>query len=516
MPDETAVTEATGRGDSANEVDAAAYERDAIQLARADPSFFGEYVFGWKSQGCHDEWQDLCTNQRRLVIFAPVEHGKSSQISMVRLLWEIGHNPNIRAALVSNTSGQAQKFLGVVRQTIGFNKRYQQVFPHVRQERRRGRIMGWQDSHIVVEREDLSNKDFTVQAGGLLGAIMGARIDLAILDDVLDFDNTLTPTQRRRTVEWLKNTIISRLTARARLWMIGNAWHDEDVMHWAAKNASFHMVSYDAEDDLWPELEIMPNGEIVGWPKVRLRQRRDEVGLVEYNRSMRNIAMREGSSDDFDLDAIEACIELAETAGMNLVGSYSRNDLAVYCGVDLAAGKRAKSGETVFFVGGVDPRGVKRVLSIQAGRWGLVEILKRFLHVQMFFRPTLFMVENNSLQEWVVDLLRKRPDVLALLAQNIDGTLEGLTDTARHIRVKGFTTGTNKADPELGVRAMAVDFAAHKWRVPRHRQTAEWVKEMMRYTPAEHTGDRLMASWFFTHACGARRSLRLRARSTQV
>jgi hypothetical protein len=439
------------------------------------------------------------------------------QISVSRLAWEIGKDPNIRAALVSNTATQAHKFLGVVRQQIGFNKRYQAVFPHVKAERRRGRVMGWQDSHIVVERTDMANKDYTVQAVGILGNIMGARLDLAILDDILDFENTLTRSQRKRIIEYVKNTIISRITAMGRLWMIGNAWHAEDAMHWAAKNTNYHVESYDADDDLWPEIEIMPSGEVCGWPKWRRDERLAEVGTIEYARSMKNIPDKERGSEDFNRDAIETCIELAEADDMHFVSRYEGNDLQVYVGVDLGIKKKSASHETVFFIGGVDPKGVKHVLNIRAGRMGLVDIIRNFCQIQERFGPVLFEVENNAAQDYLVQFLRGADEIFkAIVSHGADAApdaLEQIKTVASRIRLHPFTTGKNKADPTLGVRAMSVDFENQMWRIPRHRQTLEWVEEMLRFDPNEHTGDRLMASWFFTSACGKRKSGGLKATS---
>jgi len=499
------------------EADLGAYERDTIQVARQDPATFGEYVFGWKAQPLHDEWQDLCNEYRRLVIFAPVEHGKSMQISVCRLSWEIGKNTNIRAALVSNTAGQAHKFLGVIRQTIGYNARYQAVFPHVRPERRRGRVMGWQDSHIVVERKDLSNKDYTVEAVGVNGNIMGARLDLAILDDILDFENTLTRGQRKRVIEYVKNTVISRLTALARLWMIGNAWHAEDAMHWAAANTNYHVERYDADDDLWPDLEIMPSGEVCGWPEWRRKERLAEVSSIEYARSMKNIPDKERGSDDFSRAAIETCVELAEAEGRHFVSRYDDNELQVYVGVDLAVKKKRGAHETVFFIGGVDPHGTKVVLNIIAGRMGLVDIIKNFCQIQDRFKPVLFEVENNSAQDYLLQFLRGADEIFRAIIKNTPSegsmALDEIKRFAKAIRLHPFTTGKNKADPTLGVRAMSVDFENRMWRIPRNHQSAEWIDDMLRFDPVEHTGDRLMASWFFTSACGKRTRGGLKATS---
>ncbi len=55
---------------------------------------------------------------------------------------------------------------------------------------------------------------------------------------------------------------------------------------------------------------------------------------------------------------------------------------------------------------------------------------------------------------------------------------------------------------------MAAELAGGKWLIPNehkqpngkvepmHKEVGEWISEMLFYDPKEHTGDRLMASWF--------------------
>jgi hypothetical protein len=298
-----------------------------------------------------------------------------------------------------------------------------------------------------------------------------------------------------------------------RIWLIGNAWDLEDLMHWCEKNPSYFAARYDAEDDLWPVLELMSTGDVVGWPKQRREERKKEVGIVEYNRSMRNIAQKERASDDFNRRDIEACVEMAERDEERLMSHYSGNEMLVYVGVDLAVQKKRANAETVFFVIGVDNRGVKHVLNIFAGRWSLVDIVKQFCRIQLNFKPVLFMVENNAAQDYIVQFLRGSDEILSAIVLDGQQDMRSLRTITSQIRVQGFTTGKNKADPTYGVRAMAIDFAARKWRIPRGTQTEAWIKEMTTFTPLEHTGDRLMASWFGDRACSKGTGGRIRAYS---
>ena len=95
------------------------------------------------------------------------------------------------------------------------------------------------------------------------------------------------------------------------------------------------------------------------------------------------------------------------------------------------------------------------------------------------------MVEDNAAQRYIVQLLQ--------------GTV---------VPVIGVRTGRSKTHPEYGIEGMAVELAAGRWTIPSKSgkaepEVADWVSEMLFYDPRNHTGDRLMASWFARE--GARR-----------
>ncbi len=60
-----------------------------------------------------------------------------------------------------------------------------------------------------------------MQAIGVHGAILGARVDRLLLDDILDFENTRTPERLQATIDWYNATLVGRLTARARVICVG-------------------------------------------------------------------------------------------------------------------------------------------------------------------------------------------------------------------------------------------------------------------------------------------------------
>ena len=79
---------------------------DSLALATAWSQHTGKPIL---QAPVHVAFQQLCTAHPRLVMWGHVESGKTSQVSVMRVLWELGRNPDLRIVIVSRTSGQAQK-----------------------------------------------------------------------------------------------------------------------------------------------------------------------------------------------------------------------------------------------------------------------------------------------------------------------------------------------------------------------------------------------------------------------
>lgn len=463
------------------------YERETIQAARVDPVIFIEYVFEWTCWPFQEEWQDLCSKHDRLVLMAPTDHGKSSQISVGRVTWELGRNTDLRIVLLSSTSSLAIKNLGTIKQTILLNHRLRKVFPRLKPEKRSGRTRAWWTDAIIVERSDLTNKDYSIQALGIHGSYEGSRCDLFVPDDMNDMDNTHTQGMRDITIEFLKTTAIPRLTARSRVWAVGTPWHVKDSMHWLEKNPEYFTKRYDAEDGLWPDLQII-NGKEVGWPEWRLRQREREIGPIEYARSMRCRALSD-TTKIFSIAKFDRCRELDGSATFPY--EFHDPNLWTMTGVDLNVKEKSTSNETVFFTVGLGRDGIFRVINIASGRFGIHGILKLMIDVYQRYGPEEFIVEDNQAQSYLSQFIERPKELLEIIG------VSGAESILSQIRVVPFTTTAGKKlDPQYGISAMTADFEQEKWRIPRNEETDKWRDEQDSFTLADHPGDRVMASWF--------------------
>lgn len=486
----TGVTEPEDR--ARKELIAAAIVERKIRQARVDPAAFNEYVLlddqqePLEQQWFHNEWQGDMTEHDRLVIFSSVEHGKSVQASVARPMWELGRNPTSRGAIISDTATQATKMLTAIKANVEANPRLHDVFPHLCRENFRT----WRDDAILYESEQpTTEKDFTVQAVGLGGAIMGARLNWIIIDDVLNLENTWTEDQCQKVIEWYQTTVLTRALKGCKIWVVGTAWSPFDLMHWLEKQGEFKVVRYPAviAPDEWEQkMGFEYGGELFHgkapiwpdrWPAERLYERERQLTPFRFRQLFLCSAVDE-STTPFTDGAIAKC------KIMGLGVPYSPDDWngPVFTGVDLAAGKTRRAAETVFFTIGLTPDGYRYVLDVRSGRWHASQIEKIMVDIHDQF-GSIFMVENNAVQQLVVEFLQH--------------------DTG--IPIHPFHTGRQKAHPEFGVESMAVEMAQGQWIIPNvngivHPNVQRWINECAAYTPSAHTGDHLMASWFAREA----------------
>jgi len=487
-----------------------------IARAREDFNAFVAYVLRDEETGkrikqawLHRKWNTLRKRHKRLVIFSHVEAGKTQQLSVALTLFILGRNPRARVAIVSNTQEQAKKIVATIKGYVEKSPELKDVFPNLAPGDK------WAESLITVVREG-AIKEPSVQAFGATGKITGARLDYILVDDIHGEDNVRTKDQRDKVHQWFYSTPMSRLGPKARVILVGNAWHPDDLLHRLEREGwptyRFPVIVNDdlaaafPEDGLepgaptWPERWSLERIEElrVGTPEqpaipptefaraylcvarddhdARFKQgwmdqakRRGEVsGIHGFVHSTRDLLAEEYDPDELPSatkDIFDSMLKFAAPDGLRL-----------YTGVDLSTGEAKDL--TVLFTICAFPNGDRRLLNIESGRWQIDEIVARIIGCYQRF-GSIMMVENVSTQQWLVQLLSKY--------------------TA--IPVFPVTTGRSKADPIFGVESLAAELANGKWIVPAKNNHAPdeaeaWIEEMLYYNPKAHTGDRLMAAWF--------------------
>lgn len=390
----------------------------------------------------------------------------TQQLSILRSLWLLGNNPHLRIAVISRTAGQAQKIVKAIQGYIERSEELHEVFPRLKPGKK------WTSTAFDVADARPTKKDWSFQALGIGSAVLGARLDLVILDDVLDWTNCRTHTQRVNVEEWYRTTVATRIAPEGKVLIVGNAWHPEDLLHTFARNPAWVAVTFPVVDPRtgeprWPEK----------WPRKRIEAWQAEHPL-EAPRMLFCVA-RSDSAARFKKEWIDACIARGEGRRLEYNLEHLPSGYKTYTGVDLGTSDKDNSDLTVLFTVCLHPNGDLEILCIESGRWVGPTIVEKIVetHTRYF---SIVLVENNAAQAFIRQFVTKSTGVPVL----------------------PFTTGKNKVDPEFGVEALAVELHNKKWIIPSRggipasAEISAWINELLYYSADAHTGDRLMASWF--------------------
>lgn len=367
-----------------------ASRKQMIALARVNAAAFNAYVLKDEMTGAsirmapmHRMWQRLADMYPRLNLIAHVESAKSQGLSVGRVLYELGRKPNTRCVIVSNTASQAQKLVRTIAGYIENSEELKEVFPDLK----KNPSGPWTLTQLAVERKG-QPKDASVQAIGVHGSIVGARIDLLILDDVLDYENVRTPGLREDLWNWVHSTLFGRLTSGARVISVGNAYHRDDLLHRLERNPIWHTVRFPVIDDQgnlsWPER----------WPVERISQKRDELGPLEFARQMLCKA-RDDADARFKKEWVDTCLARGNGRSLQHAVAAPPPGCSIYTGVDLAVQQHASADLTAFTTIMVYPNGDREILNVESGRLSGPNIISKIQDLYHRYQGTFF-VENNS------------------------------------------------------------------------------------------------------------------------
>jgi hypothetical protein len=441
----------------------------------------------------HNRLHAALRKHKRLVVMWPPGFGKTRQLISL-MLHILGRNtdadytdkpkPMYCGAIIGSNQGNAAKALRVVRDMIMNSKELHEVWPNL------APITGehelWTNTAITVTRPPgLSDSDPSIQALGANGNLVGSRLQFAILDDTVTFENTRTPEQRDTYWEWFKSTLMTRLDEDGLIVILTNSWHPEDAPH--------RLI----EEEGWPALvepAILENGEALWkeqFPVDKVLAKIEELGEIEGPRKMLHKS-RDEASMRFTMKMVGTALERGR--GVGTYAEYSApNGYSIYTGVDLAVSQTRRrtagrfTGETVFFTILKHPSKVRQVLDVRAGRWDAARIVSEAIDIYRCF-SSILVVENNAAQDLFVQLMRAM---------------------CPHLPIIPYTTGSDAAHPEFGMEKMGVEMQNGLWIIPSdnmRRPTGQiytWVQELYDYSPNKHVGDRARAAMFAWE--GARR-----------
>lgn len=443
------------------------------------------------------------------VIMLPVGHAKTYGMSTIAL-YQLGLNNTNRGAFVSATQGQASKPLSMVKDYIETSDELKLVFPQLMRSQRRNPSGGfadpWTQTEITVDRPP-GIRDPSVVCVGIDGAIDGARLSWAVVDDILNRENTATKDQRDKVYQWFDASVISRLDpGGGRLTVTNVAWHPDDLLHrlmdmgWPTLrmeitgNIEIRNTEWD-HPGLRPEHKSSticrlaahdpdPTNSVPLWPEkfsleyIEKTLKRRHLPS-EFNRLYMNIC-RDNASAKCKVEWIEQCKWNAQKMGYHRMTSRYTGRNLTFTGLDLAISPGEESDDTAFFTFEVFPSGHRLILDIEIGKFDGPTTLDLLFKKREAYN-SIIRVENNGAQDYLRQFALQR-DI--------------------SVPLKPHTTGRVKAHPEYGVEGLFIELYNGAWLIPCdthgqvHSNIQRWINACLYYQPSKHTDDSLMACYF--------------------
>ncbi len=493
---------------------------------------------------------EFIRHYRYCVVRLPTNFSKTYCMAAAGL-FDTGHDVAARGAFISATQAAAEKPLGSVRSYIESSPALRLVFPQLRPTEREGEP--WTQTAITVARP-FGIRDATAIAVGLDSAVLpGARLTWANVDDVLNAENTFTADARKKTVSWVKSTVLSRFEHRSGRCPVTNTpWHPEDLtfaleaIGWPSLNMDCWGGIWFSNADSFDSSELRPSRDFAQEEAATGTPPADRCRLAAHDGVAYSFFAVPRTPDNSDLERHPDGSPMEPRGSIEWVGDV--DELVPlwperFTSADLVAERKDMGGGTEWArtkelktVADEDRRVQDdwiNTCKAKARERGYHAVLPRwdegaFTGVDLGFGKnkksgnvaifSFAILPDHHRLVLDVDVFKYKSgkDVLSKVRSHHDrfNSTVGIESNAAQrllrewaldenvsMRLRSFETNKNKHHPSYGVESIFLEIENGAWLIPSTARgqvapgVAHWIDDMQTYVRGAHTGDALMANW---------------------
>lgn len=452
--------------------------------------YFDDKLYG-RIEPFHLDIIEKATTATRGLILCPAAHGKTTLVSTLLPIWAICKDPNFRIALILKNDIDAKGVMQAIQGEMLGNLELTRDWGPFRSESK-----PWALEKLWVAKRTRLDKNASISAYGAGSRnALGHRADWAICDDVVTDLNSATPERRAKLKEWfMQGPRTMPEDEGDRITVIGTLFDPEDLYNdlldladpetgvpiWDALHKDA-IVDEEEHVTLWPDR----------WPWRRLMELKAEMGTLDFNKRLRNIAV-----DPSRMVFREEYVKGGYIKDVKYPGCIDR-DYRVgdfdpawprYAGFDPAIGtyRTAKFCAHVTIAVGscTEHERCYWVVDLIRDQMSLTQQVDLILSQHEKYENFVSRIEANSYQAGLLDACERR--------MKEEGQAFNLEPH--------YTTRMNKPDPELGVQSMSPVFENGQVHIPQgnpesKRKMNIFLDELIQY-PSGRTTDTVMAFWF--------------------
>lgn len=320
---------------------------------------------------------------KRLMIFLPPRHGKSTLVSEMFAPWYLGRNPENSIIFTTYSQEFASGFGRKVRNHMTSDI-YKEIFPHT----------------LLSDDSTAANRFHTTKGGvyyavGAGASITGRGGHILLIDDPIkgreDADSSL---MRQKMKDWYSSVAYTRLEPNGAIIIVQTRWHNDDLSGWILKQKTDDFTIIDM-----PAISKDEQGvEHALWQERFSLERLYEIRNTVSSRDWAALYMQKPIEDGGNVFK-EENIKYYEVAP-------PISDMNIYVLVDPANSKSKNSDNTAIIVIGANKDGNIYILDAWVDKLNLKERENILFMIAEKYKPKMFYMEKYGMQ-LDIDYLRQ-------------------------------------------------------------------------------------------------------------
>lgn len=236
--------------------------KDFIEFTKPD------YSFNWHHERMCQKVDDFVNGKiKKLLIFAPPQHGKSEVTTRRAPAYILGKDPRLRLAVISATKELAMAFNRDIQRIID-DKEYHKVFPETYLNK--SNVVSNSKSKYVRNATMFETVPYkgSVRTVGIKGQLTGFPVDVAIFDDLYkDRSDALSRKHQQNVRNFWDYVLIPRLHNDSKIMGTFTRWSEDDLGGFLMEtDTGWTVVSLPAIKDKEDPADPRKMGEAL-WPE---------------------------------------------------------------------------------------------------------------------------------------------------------------------------------------------------------------------------------------------------------
>lgn len=374
---------------------------DLAETGRSSLFFFNKAVLGFRdlTEGCHGplcEFADQNRKQFKMMLM-PRDHLKTTCITIGGTMQRQVRDPEQRQLIRNETAGNAERFLGSIRQHAEKNRVFRALYSDVIPKDIRK--VPWNNEELVFNRQG-NYPEPSIKALGMTSSATSQHYTHLTYDDPISEEAVKSEKVMQDAITRMSTSLDLLVRQEVdSIWVVGTRWALWDVYSvwmetFGSRLGRFIRSVYENDQLIWPE-RFTDEG---------IALKRAILGEYMFSctqmNNPRNPELQNLNVDDFRFWA---------WAGDDAVILYGRNgeeldkwyldQLDITTTVDLAPAETTTSDRNAVTTVGVSPKSQAIVLDAWGKRCTPLAVIEHLLWTYFRFRPRVFGIEEVNYQK---------------------------------------------------------------------------------------------------------------------